>query len=130
MMASGRTWIVVLDDSRARFFKREISGTILEAAPELKVADIGGYAQTPQSRRAARDGLLREALATTNLACERNECDRIVVIAPDRVLTAFRKLAPDKVRARLWRERAGEVAALSPDDIAQSVEVYFRVGAD
>lgn len=127
MMASGRTWIVVLDDSRARFFKREISGALAEAAPDSRAAD--GHAQTPQSRRSERDRILREAIATANLACESNECERIVVIAPDRMLSAFRRQATDKVRARLWRERASEVASLSADDVAQSVEAYFRPGA-
>jgi protein required for attachment to host cells len=127
-MASGRTWIVVLDDSRARFFKREITGAMVEAAPDLTAFGAEDPARTPQSRRTERDRILREAIARTNAACERSECDRIVVIAPDRVLSAFRKHAPDKVRARLWRERASEVASPSADDIAQSVEAYFHRG--
>lgn len=119
---------MVLDESRARFFKREISGALAEAAPDLIGAD--GHAQTMQSRRTERDRTLRGAIATANVACESNECERIVVIAPDRMLSAFRRQAPDKVRARLWRERASEAATLSVDDIALSVEAYFRPGAN
>lgn len=126
MMVSGRTWIVVLDDSRARFFKREMSGALTEAAPPVTTAVAD---RSPEARRAQRDKILREALSTTDAACVRNECDRIVAIAPERMLSAFRKQATDTVRARLWRERASEAAMLTPDAIAQAVEVYFRSDA-
>ena len=123
MMASGRTWIVVLDDSRAQFFRRETSGALVEAAPELS---SGNGEQPAQSRRTARDGILRDAMVATEAACDRNECDRIVVVGPERLLGAFRRQASDRVRVRLWRERAGEVSTLSADDIAQSIDAYFR----
>ena len=123
MMASGRTWIVVLDDSRARFFRRELSGALVEAAQEKTADDRDHLAQ---SRRTARDGVLREAMAATEAACDRNECDRIVVVAPERLLGAFRRQASDRVRARLWRERASEVSAMSANEIAQSIDAYFR----
>ena len=76
-----------------------------------------------------RDKVLRAALETVDAACTHNECERLVVVAPGRVLTGFRKHASDKVRARLWRERASEVSALSTDDIAKSMEMYFTPGA-
>jgi protein required for attachment to host cells len=126
MMASGRTWIVVLDDSRARFFKREISGSLTESASEVNVGGSEGRAPATASRRAERDRLLHEALGTVEKACARNECERIVVIAPERMLSAFRKQASDNVRVRLWRERADEMTRLSAEDIGQSVDVYFR----
>ena len=118
----------MLDDSRAQFFRREPSGTLTEAAPEVRALGGDGQSATRQSRRAERDRIVRDAVAVTKAACDRSECDQIVVIAPERMLGAFRKQAPDKVRARLWRERAGEVGAMSANDIAQSVEAYFREG--
>ena len=114
---------MVLDDSRARFFRRELSGALVEAAQEKTADDRDHLAQ---SRRTARDGVLREAMAATEAACDRNECDRIVVVAPERLLGAFRRQASDRVRARLWRERASEVSAMSANEIAQSIDAYFR----
>jgi hypothetical protein len=73
--------------------------------------------------------MLRQAMTTVDEACRRNQCDRIMVVAPERLLRSFRKLATDRVRVRLWRERAGEADLLSDAEIGTSVEAYFRPGA-
>lgn len=80
---------------------------------------------TAQLRRTERERVLQEALEVMDAACARNECERLVVVAPDRMLSAFRRRASDHVRARLWRECASEVTTLSVDDIAHAVDAYF-----
>src|ERR1041385_2825629 len=127
MATIGRTWIVVLDDSRARFYRRERSGTLVEAAPAIDGDLRDGGDNSP--RREQREALLRKAVRTLDQACDGSACDRLLVIGPERVLSGFRKLASDKIRARLWRERASEAASLPPEAIVQTVEPYFR-GAD
>jgi protein required for attachment to host cells len=128
MATFGRTWIVVLDDSRARFFRREQSGSLTQAAPDVIGSGGDDQPPTPESRKLARDKVLRATLETVDAACTHSECERIVVMAPERLLGVFRRNASDKVRVRLWRERASEVSALSTEDIAQSLEMYFRPG--
>ena len=117
----------MLDDSRARFFRREQSGGLVQAAAD--VAAGSSRASTPESRRQDRETVLRAAVETVDSACRHNECERLIVVAPERMLAGFRKYATDNVRARLWRERASEVSALSTDDIAKSLEMYFKPGA-
>jgi hypothetical protein len=128
MTTFGRTWIAVLGNPRVRFLRREPPGSWIEAAPDIALDADGGA--TPEGRRAAREMLLRSATAALDGACERNQCDRIVVVAPERLLRGFRKIATDRVRVRLWRERAGEVDSLSDAEIGTSVEAYFRSGVD
>jgi hypothetical protein len=124
MTAIGRTWIVVLDDSRARFLRHDESGKWTEAAKEIPSAAAGAF--SPEIRRAAREQFIRKVMTAVDGACDRNACDGIVTVGPERLLRTFRKAATDRVRVRLWRERAGEVSFMTDDEIAKSVEQYFR----
>jgi hypothetical protein len=127
MIAIGRTWIVVLDDSGARFLRREPSGKWTQPAAEITSAAADAF--TPEIRRAARQQFLQRVMAAADGACDRGECDRIVTMGPERLLRSFRKAATDRVRVRLWRERAGEVSSLTDEEIVKSVEQYFRLSA-
>jgi hypothetical protein len=123
MMATGKTWIVVLDDSRARFLRLDAAAKWTHGAPEI--ASVLNEAR-PEDRRTARTKLLQETMVVVDGACERNQCDRIVVVAPERLLRSFRTVATDRVRVRLWRERAAETASLTDEEIVNSLEGYFR----
>jgi hypothetical protein len=127
MIAIGRTWIVVLDDSGARFLRREPSGKWTQPAAEIASAAADAF--TPETRRAARQQFLQRVMTAVDHACDRSECDRVVTMGPERLLRSFRKAATDRVRVRLWRERAGEVSLLTDEEIVKSVEQYFRGSA-
>ncbi|MFL6691101.1 MAG: hypothetical protein ACJ8IR_13105 [Alphaproteobacteria bacterium] len=123
MMATGKTWIVVLDDLRARFLRLDAPPRWTGGAPEI-ASDLNKA--RPEERRIARAKLLQQAMAVVDGACDRNQCERIVVVAPERLLRSFRAVATDRVRVRLWRERAAETASLTDEEIVQSLEGYFR----
>ncbi|MBV9061563.1 MAG: host attachment protein [Alphaproteobacteria bacterium] len=123
MTGYGRTWIVVLDEAGARFLRREPTGEWMPAATKI---DVQSSAATPEERRQTREHLLRETMRTVDTACGTNQCDSLVVVAPERLLGRFRSTATDRVRTRLWRERAAEAGSLSDMEIGESVEAYFR----
>jgi hypothetical protein len=124
MTSFGRTLIVVLDESRVRFFRRESSGKLADGLPQVAagVTGAGGLADRKERQRRFL-GEVMEALAA---ACNRSECDRLMVVGPDRMLSAFRKNAPDKVRARFWREAAMDVKNLGQDELEQRLAPHFR----
>jgi hypothetical protein len=126
MTAYERTWIVVLDDSRVRFLRHEASGGWAQAAAELATS-LPGTAR-PEERRNARARLMQQAMGVVDDACDRNQCDRIVIIGQERLLRNFRAAATDWVRVRLWRERAADTGSLTDEEIVKSVEGYFRSG--
>lgn len=127
MTAIGRTWIVVLGDSGARFLRREGSGKWTEAAKEIPSA--ADQAFTPEIRRAAREQFIRNAVIAVDGACDRNLCDSIITLGPERLLRSFRNAATDRVRVRLWRERAADASSMTDGEITKLVERYFRGGA-
>src|SRR6185295_11899236 len=106
-----------------RFLRRGASGKWMPAAEAVASAED---LSTAEARRKVRERLLQHAMTTVDKACAANQCDSIVVIAPERFLSRFRSMATDRVRVRLWRERAAETTSLSDEDIASSVESYFR----
>jgi hypothetical protein len=124
MTAIGRTWIVVLDDSRARFLRRDGSGNWTAAVAEIPSAAAGAF--TPEIRRAAREQFIRKVISVVDKACGGNQCDSIVTIGPERLLRNFRNAATDRVRVRLWRERAADTSSMTDQEIAKLVERYFR----
>ena len=123
MIAYEKTYVVVIDSARARFFRREEAGTLAEAMPEIVLA-IQTRA-TPEIRRQTRLNFLQSVVDALNQACDTAQSERLVVIAPERVLSQFRKHAPDKIRARLWRERAHARSESSVEEIARLIEPYF-----
>jgi hypothetical protein len=127
MTAIGRTWIVALDDSRARFLRRDGSGEWTQAAAGIPSAVESVF--TLEIRRAAREQFMRKVIGLVDDACDRNECDSVISVGPERLLRSFRNAATDRVRVRLWRERASEVSFLTDEDVAKLVERYFRGGA-
>lgn len=124
MMALGRTWIVLLDDSRARFFVREGSGRLTEAAPELKAVHAKGAG--PEARRKEHGRFILAVVGALDTACDRAACERIMLVGPERMLSTMRKAASDKIRARLWREMAAELTGNSEADLAQRLAPHFR----
>ena len=123
-MALGRTWIVVLDDSRARFFVREGSGRLTEAAPEVK-AKLHAQANA-DARRNEREKFILGVVATVDAACDGGACDRIMLVGPERMLRIMRKSASDKMRARLWREMAAELDGNTEAELARRLAPHFR----
>ena len=126
MMALGRTWIVVLDDSRARFFTRETSGRLTEAAPELHSTLRAQPSGNGDERRTEREKFIRGIVSKLDSACDGGACDRIMLVGPERMLRTLRKSSTDKIRARLWREMAAEVANSSEAELAQRLAPHFR----
>ncbi|HSC20020.1 MAG TPA: host attachment protein [Rhizomicrobium sp.] len=124
MATFGRTLIVVLDDSRARFYRREASGELADGLPEV-TSGIDA-ADAPAQRSAKRKDFLRTVMAALDEACDRSECDRLVAVGPERMLSAFRKASPDKVRVRLWREAAMEMDGLEKSELEQRLAPHFR----
>jgi len=114
----------VLDDSRARFLRRDGSGNWTEAAAEIPSAAAGAF--TPEIRRAAGEQFIRKVMNAVDKACGGNQCDSIVTVGPERLLRDFRNTATDGVRVRLWRERASATSSMTDKEIAKLVERYFR----
>jgi NAD(P)H-flavin reductase len=117
--------IVVLNDSRARFLKREDSGKYAEALPDVSDGadrEDGGSADRTERRRK----FLHAVVATLDQACDRNEYDRLIAVGPERMLSAFRKAASDKVRVRLWREAAADVKHLNDGELEKRLAPHFR----
>ncbi|HEX3942563.1 MAG TPA: hypothetical protein VHW69_00605 [Rhizomicrobium sp.] len=117
----------MLDDSGARFLRREPSGKWTQ--PVAEIASAAADAFTPEIRRAARGQFIQRVMTVVDSACDHSECDRIVTVGPERLLSSFRHAATDRVRVRLWRERAGDVSILTDKEIVTSVEQYFRNSA-
>jgi len=126
MTAFGRTWIVMLDDSRAQFYRREPSGSLVEEMPALASGLRDAAAYKPDERRNERQAFLRAVMAALDGACDKNQCDRILVVAPERMLGAFRRAASDKVRARLWREMAVEMGNASAGELEKRLAPHFN----
>jgi protein required for attachment to host cells len=124
MVAYERTFVVVIDDTRARFFERTPGGELVEALQNvpLVVTSKGGA----DARKQARMNFLQSTIGTLSAACNGAGFERLVVIAPERMLSLFRRQIPDTLRARLWRERANETAIVSKEDIARLIALYFR----
>jgi len=115
---------VVLDDSRERFYRRETSGKLADGMPEI-TSGIDA-ASGPAQRSAARRHFMQAVMSTLEDACDRSECDRMMAIGPERLLSAFRKASPDKVRVRLWREAAMDVADLGRPELEARLAPHFR----
>lgn len=126
MTTPGRTWIVVLDDSRANFFVREASGRLNEAAPELSSGLQADANASPDSRRKQREKFILAIVAALNRACDTGACDRIMFVGPERMLSTMRRSASDKIRARLWREMAAELTGNSETELAQRLAPHFK----
>jgi len=123
MVAYERTYVVVIDSARARFFRRDESGRLAKSLPDI-AAPIQPGAR-PEASRQARLKFLQLVKDALGKACDTAQFERLVVIAPERVLSQFRKHAPDKIRARLWRERAHARSESSVEEIARLIEPYF-----
>ena len=127
MGAFGRTLIVVLEDSRARFLRREDAGQFAEAMPAVSVGPHSGNGgASAEDRTERRRKFLKAAMTALDEACDGSECDRLIAVGPERMLSAFRKAASDKVRVRLWREAAAEVSDLSDGELEQRLAPHFR----
>jgi protein required for attachment to host cells len=126
MTAFGRTWIVVLNDSRAQFYRREPSGSLVEEMPALTSGLHDAATYNPVERRKERQAFLHAVMSTLDGTCDRNQCDRILVVAPERMLGAFRRTASDKVRARLWREMAAEIGDVSAGELEKRLAPHFN----
>jgi hypothetical protein len=125
MAKFGRTLIVVLNDSRVRFLRREDSGRFAEAMPDVSGGagrEDGASADRTQRRRK----FLHAVMTALDQVCDRNECDRLIAVGPERMLSAFRKAASDKVRVRLWREAAADVEHLSDSELEKRLAPHFR----
>jgi protein required for attachment to host cells len=115
--------IVVLDDSRARFFRRESSGKLVDGMGEVAAGAAGS---APAERAEERRQFFARVMSSLNDACDRSECDRLMTVGPERMLGAFRKAASDKVRVRLWREAAMDVHNATIADLEQRLAPHFR----
>ena len=126
MPSFGRTLIVVLDESRVRFFRRESSGRLANGLPQVAADGDDNGAGGLADRRERQQQFLGEVMEALDTACNRSECDRLMVVGPDRMLSAFRKTAPDKVRARFWREAAMDVRDIGQDELEKRIGPHFR----
>jgi len=124
MVAYERTFVVVIDDAHARFFRRNESGELAESLPEIALAIQPGA--TPEANRQARSRFLDSVIDALGHACDTAQFERLVVLAPERMLRLFHSKASDKIRARLWRERAHEDGKASLTEIKILIEPYFR----
>jgi len=118
--------IVVLDDSRARFLRREDSGRFVEAIPDVSAGFDRANGDGSVDRMQWRAKFLRAVMTTLDRACDGSECDRLIAVGSERMLSAFRKAASDKVRVRLWREAAAEVKDLNDGELGERLAPHFR----
>jgi len=125
MATSGRTLIVVLEDSRARFLRREESGQFAEAAPDLSNGHDRNGDGASADRTQRRREFLQALMAALDDVCDRHQCERIIAVGPERMLSAFRKAASDKVRVRLWREAATELNGLNDGELEKRLAPHF-----
>jgi hypothetical protein len=120
------TLIVVVDDSRARFLRREDSGRFAEAMPDVNHGPDRENGGASADRAQRRRKFLQSVMTTLDRACDRSECDRLIAVGPERMLSAFRNAASDKVRVRQWRESAEEVKALNESELDRRLAPHFR----
>ena len=123
MVVYERTFVVVIDDAHARFFRRSNSGELAESLPGIALAT--GPRATPEANRQARLRFLNSVIDALGQACDTAQFERLVVVAPERMLRLFRNKASDKIRARQWRESAHETGGTTADDIKMLIEPYF-----
>src|SRR6185437_1305582 len=81
MAGFGRTLIVVLEDSRARFFRLENSGRLADGLPDI-ASGIDGSTGLPAERTEKRKRYLTAVMTAVEQACEGNECDRLMAVGP------------------------------------------------
>ena len=117
--------IVVLDDSRARFLRREDSGRFAKAMPDVSAAERKDNSASGDRTQRRRE-FLRAVMVVLDQACDRNQWDRLIAVGPERMLSAFRKAASDKVRVRLWREAATEPNGLNDIELEKRLAPLFR----
>lgn len=118
---------MVLDDSRARFLRRENAGRFADVMPAVSAGPHSGNgAASAENRTERRRKFLQAAMVALDEACDGSECDRLIAVGPERMLSAFRKAASDKVRVRLWREAAAEVANLNDGELEKRLAPHFR----
>jgi protein required for attachment to host cells len=122
----GRTMIVVLDDSRARFLRREDAGRFAEAMADVSAGSDRKGDGASADRMHRRREFLQSVMAKLDEACDGSACDRIIAVGPERMLSAFRKAASDKVRVRLWRETAAELNDLNDSELEKRLAPHFR----
>jgi hypothetical protein len=119
--------IVVLGDSRARFLRRESAGQFAEVMPAVSAGERSGNGGgSAEDRTEQRRKFLQAAMAALDGACDGSECDRLIAVGPERMLSAFRKAASAKVRVRLWREAAAEAANLNDGELEKRLAPHFR----
>lgn len=140
MRKQKRTWIVVADGARARFFSPAEDGKTLVPA---RTADL----VSPESRRHTRDlvsdkpgrsfssarGGMRHSFEAPHDhhklekhkfsavlaelldgACERKEFDQLILVAPHRSLGELRGLLSDRVRRCIRQEIAKDLTGATP----------------
>ena len=117
--------IVVLEDSRARFFRLENSGRLADGLPDI-ASGIDGSTGLPAERTEKRKRYLTAVMTAVEQACEGNECDRLMAVGPERMLSAFRRAASDKVKVRLWREAAMNVRDATAAELEARLAPHFR----
>ncbi len=135
-----RTWIVVADGARARFLAPSDDGAKLVPArnADMVTPESHGYAHDlksdkPGRRYSSARGGVRHALepphdyhklekhrfsasvvAALEVACERREFDRLVVVAPRRSLGEMRTLMSPRLQRCVQQEIAKDLTNVTP----------------
>jgi protein required for attachment to host cells len=135
-----RTWIVVADGARARFFEPSVDGRkLVQARPvDMVMPESRGYDRNLKSDRPGRvfssaRGGVRHALepphdyhklekhrflasvaAVLDAACAQREFDGLILVAPRCSLGEFRTLLSERVQRSVLREIAKELTSKTP----------------
>ena len=154
MAKQKRVWVVVSDGRRARCLSLDELGQ-LSPVPEGTydnatlgrherdlVSDKPGrsFASGPGARRGAIEPhhdyrKLEKHRFSANLAafldraCEQDRFDRCLMVAPPRSLGELRTLVSDRLKTRIWKEIAKDLAARSPAEIASALATDLRRAA-
>lgn len=140
MAKHSRTWIVVADGARARFFEPSVDGRkLVPARPaDMVMPESRGHERDLKSDKPGRvfssaRGGVRHALEpphdyhklekhrflasvaeVLDAACAQGEFDGLILVAPRRSLGEFRTLLSERVQRSVVREIAKELTSVTP----------------
>ncbi len=141
-MTRKTTWILVADGGRARILKQSAPGGALHGAPDdafehevvpahemgserpgrvNERAGAGHHAIEPRVdwRREGKQQFAQKLAQLLETAAERNEFDRLILVAPPRVIGDLRASLGRHAKAKIAAEFEKDLTALNPQEIAE-----------
>jgi ribosome-associated translation inhibitor RaiA len=117
------TWIAVMDGSVARFFvlRRSEEGQVFE--------EPGGPPERKKAEKKDSPHFVRDIAATLDAALGAHKFDKLVLVAPPRLLSELREHMTPRVRATLAHQVPKNLAGLGVDALWEKLSVVLLKAA-